>query len=222
MGIGENTRQIIMGRLAQSTSLSEIDYCLELWVQTHSFRQVHFLGLTSQLAFNRRAFFIHSHDISFKEKLNSYLNDEVVIALRQCLILEKKRIEPDIFSDLHAHLIPAYGSHQAVGLFFVQPIEYKPIEQDERMFISHELHLFTQPLFKAYLPRFEQDISLTRREVEVLSWVAQGKSNTVIAEIMGVSPHTIDNYLRRTYAKIGVNNRTSAAVKALLLGLTAI
>jgi len=93
MGIGENTRQIIMGRLAQSTSLSEIDYCLELWVQTHSFRQVHFLGLTSQLAFNRRAFFIHSHDISFKEKLNSYLNDEVVIALRQCLILEKKRID---------------------------------------------------------------------------------------------------------------------------------
>ena len=222
MGIGDNTRQIIRGRLSQSDDLSEVDYCLELWVQTHSFHRVHFIGLTSQLAFNRRAYFIHSHDQDFKDKLDEKLDNEKIMALRQSVILGQDLVQPDCSIALNMHYIPTYGSHQAVGVFLVEPNNFKPLDKTERMFMEQELHPFTNALFKAYLPQFKHDISLTRREAEVLSWVAQGKSNTVIAEIMGVSSHTIDNYLRRTYAKIDVNNRTSAAVKALLLCLTTI
>ena len=62
-------------------------------------------------------------------------------------------------------------------------------------------------------------ISLTAREKEVLTWVARGKSNSVIGDIMGISAHTVDAYLRRIYLKLGVSDRISAAIKGLGSGL---
>jgi DNA-binding CsgD family transcriptional regulator len=60
---------------------------------------------------------------------------------------------------------------------------------------------------------------LTAREIEILRWVAQGKSNSVIAEILGLAPGTVDTYLRRVFDKLDVADRTTAAVKGLSLGL---
>jgi DNA-binding CsgD family transcriptional regulator len=56
---------------------------------------------------------------------------------------------------------------------------------------------------------------LTQREAEVLRWLARGKSNRDIAEILGVSARTVDKYLEQIYSKLGVENRTSAAAIAL-------
>ena len=58
-------------------------------------------------------------------------------------------------------------------------------------------------------------VNLTRREKEVLTWVARGKSNSVIADIVGISQHTVNGYLRRIYLKTGTSDRTSAAVRAI-------
>jgi DNA-binding CsgD family transcriptional regulator len=52
---------------------------------------------------------------------------------------------------------------------------------------------------------------LTRRENEVLHWLAAGKSNAEMAEILGVSPATVGKHLERIYEKLGVENRTAAA-----------
>lgn len=60
---------------------------------------------------------------------------------------------------------------------------------------------------------------LTEREREVLEWVAQGKSNSVIADIVGISPHTVDAHMRSIYRKLHVNDRTSAAVRGIGSGL---
>lgn len=60
---------------------------------------------------------------------------------------------------------------------------------------------------------------LSEREVETLRLIAQGKSNSVIAEILGIAPATVDTYLRRIFEKLDVADRTSAAVKGLSLGL---
>jgi len=60
---------------------------------------------------------------------------------------------------------------------------------------------------------------LSEREAEVLSWVARGKSNTSIAEILGISVHTVDAHLRRIYLKLGVFDRISAAVRGIGIGL---
>jgi DNA-binding CsgD family transcriptional regulator len=61
--------------------------------------------------------------------------------------------------------------------------------------------------------------SLSDREAEILAWVARGKSNSLIAEILGISVHTVDAHLRRIYVKLGVFDRITAAVRGIGIGL---
>tara|TARA_R110002074_G_scaffold5524_8_gene27227 strand:- start:661 stop:1404 length:744 start_codon:yes stop_codon:yes gene_type:complete len=53
---------------------------------------------------------------------------------------------------------------------------------------------------------------LTHREAEVLSCVAEGKQNKLIADRLGLSEHTVKLHIHHVIAKLGVNNRTEAAV----------
>ncbi len=62
---------------------------------------------------------------------------------------------------------------------------------------------------------------LSARELEILDWVARGKSNSVIADILDLSGATVDTYLRRIYDKLDVSDRTSAAVVGVGMGLIA-
>ena len=59
-----------------------------------------------------------------------------------------------------------------------------------------------------------QHFGLTHRESEVLLWIAKGKSNRDIGEILGLSARTVTKHLEQIYVKLGVENRASAAVKA--------
>ena len=58
-------------------------------------------------------------------------------------------------------------------------------------------------------------LSVTDREAEVLLWIARGKSNRDIAEILDLSPRTVNKHLEQIYAKLGVENRASAAALAV-------
>jgi DNA-binding NarL/FixJ family response regulator len=60
-----------------------------------------------------------------------------------------------------------------------------------------------------------QKLTVTEREAEVLLWIARGKSNRDIAEILDLSPRTVNKHLEQIYAKLGVENRTSAAALAV-------
>lgn len=53
---------------------------------------------------------------------------------------------------------------------------------------------------------------LTNREVEVLTCVAEGKQNKNIANQLGLSEHTVKLHIHHVISKLGVNNRTEAAV----------
>jgi len=64
-----------------------------------------------------------------------------------------------------------------------------------------------------------EQFDLSPRETEVLGWVAQGKSNSVIADILELSPHTVDTLIRRIFDKLAVNDRTSAALLGVGSGL---
>ena len=59
-----------------------------------------------------------------------------------------------------------------------------------------------------------QHFALTLREAEVLEWIAKGKSNRDIGDILGLSARTVNKHLEQIYVKLGVENRASAAVKA--------
>jgi DNA-binding CsgD family transcriptional regulator len=60
-----------------------------------------------------------------------------------------------------------------------------------------------------------ESCELSRRETEVLQWVAQGKTNTEIGCILGLSRRTVQKHLEHIFEKLGVETRTAAATLAL-------
>ena len=58
-------------------------------------------------------------------------------------------------------------------------------------------------------------LKLTAREAEVLLWVSRGKTNRDIADILGLSPRTVNKHLEQIFAKIGVENRAGAAIRVV-------
>jgi DNA-binding CsgD family transcriptional regulator len=60
---------------------------------------------------------------------------------------------------------------------------------------------------------------LTARQIECLRWTAEGKSSWDIAQILGISPRTVDEHLDNACRKLGVKRRAQAAVAAARAGL---
>ena len=56
--------------------------------------------------------------------------------------------------------------------------------------------------------------ALTPRETEVLSWLAKGKTNRDIADILGLSHRTVNKHLEHIFEKLGVETRAAAAALA--------
>jgi DNA-binding NarL/FixJ family response regulator len=63
--------------------------------------------------------------------------------------------------------------------------------------------------------RLQSRVPLTKRETEVLLWLARGKSNRDIAQILNISYRTINKHLEQIYPKLGVETRTSAVAMAI-------
>jgi DNA-binding NarL/FixJ family response regulator len=59
-----------------------------------------------------------------------------------------------------------------------------------------------------------KSVALNDREIEVLTWVARGKTSTEIAQILGLTKRTIDFHTDNAREKLGASTRTEAVVKA--------
>src|SRR5271155_1697380 len=57
-------------------------------------------------------------------------------------------------------------------------------------------------------------IELNDREIEVLTWVARGKTSAEIAQILGLTKRTVDFHIDNARAKLGAATRTEAVIKA--------
>ena len=67
-------------------------------------------------------------------------------------------------------------------------------------------------------PAADQE-TLTQREQEILSLVAQGLSNREIAEQLCVSRYTVESHIKHIYRKLSVSKRTKAVITARHLGI---
>jgi CheY-like chemotaxis protein/DNA-binding CsgD family transcriptional regulator len=63
----------------------------------------------------------------------------------------------------------------------------------------------------AVVQALQATFKLTLREAEVLYWVAKGKTNRDIGDILGSSPATVKKHLEHVFAKLGVETRNAAA-----------
>lgn len=68
-------------------------------------------------------------------------------------------------------------------------------------------------------PRIPADLNLTPRELQVLRHVGLGLSNKEIASSLGISVETVKEHVQNILRKIGANDRTDAAVRAVRMGL---
>jgi NarL family two-component system response regulator LiaR len=68
-------------------------------------------------------------------------------------------------------------------------------------------------------PRLQEPESLTRREHDVLELIARGRSNKRIALELGISEKTVKTHVGHLLAKLGVTDRTQAALLAVREGL---
>jgi LuxR family maltose regulon positive regulatory protein len=60
---------------------------------------------------------------------------------------------------------------------------------------------------------------LTPRECEILDLIAEGQSNKAIARQLSLGPETVKSHLKNVFAKLGVERRTQAVLRAGELGL---
>jgi len=115
--------------------------------------------------------------------------------------------------------MPAYGPNGREGYISIGFGNQRPDFDDKAMSriqaccqIAHQ-H-YCQLLYKP-LPT---NVRLSPREREILSWVAEGKSNGVIAEILHITESSVITYLERAFRKLEVGNRVTATLRASTLG----
>ena len=65
----------------------------------------------------------------------------------------------------------------------------------------------------------DDQLALTKREVEVLKWTADGKTSGEISDLLSVSENTVNFHVRNAVSKLQSANRTAAVVRAAMLGL---
>jgi len=88
------------------------------------------------------------------------------------------------------------------------------VQSGSRRRLLESLEHLDDPIFEA---RPIDDLS--GREVEILRFIARGFSNGEIAEVVGLSDGTVKNHVSNLLSKLGVRDRTRAALLALDRGL---
>ena len=98
----------------------------------------------------------------------------------------------------------------------------KPVAKDDLLSaITARLKRSEQVLSSGSLtPNFDSPepllaLGLTPRVAEVLLWVAQGKTNADIAQILGISEWTVKKHVLDIFEKLGVETRTAASLRAI-------
>lgn len=116
--------------------------------------------------------------------------------------------------------VPVFGPDKVTAFFGLGSYD------DHLDFSDNELLAVQLVCQTAHLKNFELaekvetgKFSLSNREQEILEWISAGKSNDVIGEILGISRHTVDTHVKRILAKFNTNNRISAVVIGLQLGI---
>ena len=71
----------------------------------------------------------------------------------------------------------------------------------------------------AELATYAADDALSEREIEVLSLIAAGNSNKLVADQLAISEDTVKGHVKSILSKLGVNDRTHAVTAALKRGI---
>jgi DNA-binding CsgD family transcriptional regulator len=116
-------------------------------------------------------------------------------------------------------LTKAFGPKGLTGLFL---LEMKKVDLKTNNSVLEHAQQITQAAFSKIVllgQTFRPESRLTPREKDIVKWIAYGKSNMEIAELMSISIHTVNGYLRAIYLKTNTTDRVSIGFYGLHNGL---
>lgn len=111
----------------------------------------------------------------------------------------------------------------ACGAFFAFLGLDRPVGARERYFadlLMPHLYMATMRMLDSESAVADCPASvLSEREIQVLGWVRDGKTNAEIGLILDISPLTVKNHVQKILRKLDVSNRAQAVAKAVAIGL---
>jgi LuxR family transcriptional regulator len=122
------------------------------------------------------------------------------------------------------YIFPVHGRRGLLGNLTLggKPVDLHPAEMG--MFDSIAKRLFWKLLSASSPETYEQlaadfDIQLTRREMEALTYLADGMTSNEIARVLSISTHTVDWYMNGIQEKLKAKNRHHTVALSFRLGL---
>jgi DNA-binding CsgD family transcriptional regulator len=178
------------------------------------------IGAEDQACFNR---LIHEHPLV---RFHSTHADGGACRISDCMpraVFERQAICGDYYRRIgidHVMAVPVVASAGLVMSYVLnrRGADFSDAERDllDRMRPAlANLYRFARLEARSRRTQSWRDAceALTPREREVLRWVAAGKGDKQIAAILGASVRTVQKHLENTYVKLGVENRTAAAMR---------
>lgn len=137
---------------------------------------------------------------------------------------------PDIWDEARSNGLhvgwahPVRDSRNIVGLLTVarsdRPLLSSEISEKQAKLatLAQNMHQgIMRHLEPLYIPEAKE--ALSKREIDVLRWTAAGKTAAEISKILKITERTVNFHVNKVVDKLGVSNKTAAAVHAALLGL---
>src|SRR3982750_4561786 len=134
------------------------------------------------------------------------LQEDVKLALIPFIFLTAKGEKEDLRSGMNLGA-DDYLTKPVANNDLVQAIEARLRRSEQQ--VNREF----KPNFSSFEPLLQ--LGLTPRAAEALLWLAQGKTNSDIATILGITESTVKKYVQEMFDKLGVETRGAAAVRAL-------
>ena len=94
--------------------------------------------------------------------------------------------------------------------------EVEPLQDLERLSLT--VYNAYRTIHRKEASLATQRASLSSKERDVLNWVAGGKTDDEIAEILSISPNTVDSHMRNIYRKLHAHSRVTAVVEGIRQG----
>lgn len=217
----EQTLFLAVTRFAADLGFEYCSYCMRMPLPTSTPVVVMFNNHPSawQIEYLRKNYF--AVDPTIKHALRS----QAPLVWSEQVFAET----PELWKDARANGLrvgwtqPSRDARNVVGLLTLarsskalRPDETR-VKQFKFAWLAQTAHLgMSKHLSPHFLPSIET--TLSSRETDVLRWTAEGKTAGEISEILKITERTVNFHVNNAVTKLGVSNKTAAAIHAALLG----
>lgn len=144
-------------------------------------------------------------------------NSEKPISFVSRAQLDEAHIEKDLLGVLLVKFNTKSSEFGVLVLGIVETVKGSLNELTERL--GWFWSIITPYLYKAYQRNFkEEELNLTKRELECIGWASEGKTSWEISQILDISERTVNFHIANCIVKTDSINRQQAIAKCLLKG----